>query len=52
MYFQVTNLQNTTKDMFRDKQTTNKVPLIFLDVTALTRKRTIVLLGTVNKQTS
>ena len=32
MYFQVESPENGTKNIFRDKQTTKKVPLMFLDV--------------------
>ena len=35
MYFQVKMQENGTKNIFRDKQTTNKVALIFLDVKVL-----------------
>ena len=36
MYLQVKMLQNGTKNVFSDEQTTNKVPLVFLDVKVLT----------------
>ena len=32
MYFQVEIPESGTKNIFRDKQTTKKVPLMFLDV--------------------
>ena len=35
MYFQVLNLENAKKDMFRDKQRTKNVPVMFFDVTVL-----------------
>ena len=35
MYFIVQIPQNGTKKIFRDKQTTNKIPLMFLDVKVL-----------------
>ena len=50
MYFQVLNLENAKKDMFRDKQRTKNVPAMFFDVTVLIEKRSIVLLGFVKGQ--
>ena len=38
MPFQVKIPQNDMKNVFRDKQTTNKVPLVFLDVKVLTER--------------
>ena len=38
-------LQNSRKNIFRVKQTTNKVPLIFLDVKVLLRKRNNYIFG-------
>ena len=38
------------KNIFRDKQRTNKVLLMFFDVTVCYGKVTIVLLDSVNKQ--
>ena len=35
MYLQVKMQENGTKNIFRDKQTTKKVPLVFLDVIVL-----------------
>ena len=32
MYFQVESPENGTKNIFKDKQTTKKVPLMFSDV--------------------
>ena len=36
MYLQVKVLENGTKNVFSDEETTNKVPLLFLDVKVLT----------------
>ena len=36
MYFQLTKLENARKDISRDKQTTNKEPVMFFDVIVLT----------------
>ena len=36
MHFEVKMPENDRKNIFRDKQTTNKVPLMFLDVRVLT----------------
>ena len=36
MYLEVKMPQNDRKKIFRDKQTTNKVPLMFLDAKVLT----------------
>ena len=36
MYFEVEIPENGTKNMFRDKETTKKVPLMFLDVKLVT----------------
>ena len=38
MYLQVKMPQNHRKNIFKDKQTTNKVPVIFLDVKVLTER--------------
>ena len=38
MDFQVKMPKNGRKNIFRDKQTTNKVPLIFFDVKVLTER--------------
>ena len=38
MYFQVKMPGKGRKNIFRDKQTTNKVPLMFLDVKVLTER--------------
>ena len=38
MYFQVIILENARKDIFTDKQTTSKVPLIFFNVTVLPKR--------------
>ena len=35
MHFQVKRRGNGTKNIFRDRQKTNKVPLMFLDVEVL-----------------
>ena len=39
MYFQVKMLENGRKNIFRDKKTVNKVPLLFLHVKVLTEKQ-------------
>ena len=36
LYSQVKKQENGTEDIFRDKQTPNKVPLMFLDIKVLT----------------
>ena len=36
MHFQVKMPENGTKNIFREKQTINKVPLMFLDVKGFT----------------
>ena len=36
MHFQIRMRQNLKKNIFRDKQSTNKVPMIFLNVKVLT----------------
>ena len=38
MHFKVKMPENDRKNIFRDKQTTNKVPLMFLDVRVLTER--------------
>ena len=38
MNFEVKMPQNGRKNIFRDKQTTKKVPLIFLDVQVVTQR--------------
>ena len=38
MYLQVKKPQNGRKKIFRDKQTTNKVPLMVLDIKLLTER--------------
>ena len=38
MLFQVKTPENGTKNIFRDKQTTNKVLLMFLDVKVLNKQ--------------
>ena len=38
MHFPVKLLENVRKNMFPEKQTTNKVPLRFLDVKDVTEK--------------
>ena len=38
MYFQVKMPENGRNNIFRDKQTTNKVPLMFLDVKVLAER--------------
>ena len=38
MNFEVKMPQNGRKNIFRDKQTTKKVPLIFLDVQVVTER--------------
>ena len=37
MYLHVEMSENGRKNVFRDEQTTNKVPLVFLDVKVLTQ---------------
>ena len=38
MHFQVENPENGRENIFRDKQTTKKVPLIFLNVKVFTER--------------
>ena len=38
MYVQVKVPENGKKNIFRDKETTNKIPLMFLDVNVLTKR--------------
>ena len=38
MHFQIKMRENGRKNMFREKQTTNKLPLMFLDVKVLTER--------------
>ena len=38
MHFQVKTQENVRKNIFRDKETINKVSLIFSDVKLLTKK--------------
>ena len=38
MHFQVKMAENGRKNIFRDKQTTSKAPLMFLDVKVLTER--------------
>ena len=44
MQFQLKMPENGRKHLFRYKQTTNKVPLMFFDVKMLTEKVTITIL--------
>ena len=36
MHFQVKMLENGTKNIFKDKETTKKLPLMFFDVKVIT----------------
>ena len=38
MHFQVKMPENDRKNIFRDKQTTSRLPLMFLDVKVFTEK--------------
>ena len=49
MHFQPKMLKNGRKYMFRDKQTTNNVPLIFFDVIKFLRKRNNCIFGIFQK---
>ena len=51
MYLQVKMPENGRKNVFSDKQTTNKLPLIFLDAKVLTQKVRMTFLEPVSKET-
>ena len=50
MYLQVKMPENGRKNVFSDKQTTNKLPLMFLDAKVLTQKVTMTFLEPVSKE--
>ena len=39
MHFQVKMLENVRKNIFKDKQTKKKIPLMFLDVKVITERK-------------